>query len=397
MIKGQSIVCMPLTTWDSNFPNTVVKMMTLLSKENKILFVDYQFTFKDLISSWRKPPVKRILGFDERLQKVTTSIGSEVYVLTPPPVLPVNWIKDYASYKFFLNLNAGIIKGAIQKAMIELDIENPIVINGYNSFYGLPLAGELNEMLNIYYCYDEIKGDQWYSLHGARIEEEYMRKADMVIATSQALYESKCGINENCHVVKNGVDFAPFNSVADIPKEGTLKVVGYTGSIDERFDIDMVIFLVEQMPYARFDFVGRITNEEARRSLEVFPNVRLYGSRKPEEVPMFLPKMDVCIIPYLQNEVTKGVYPLKINEYLAAGKPVVMTDFAPLSEFNSIVRIASSKTDFLKFLREEIENNTEDKKKARIEVARKNSWENRVEELSGVIEKFLVAKPVLSA
>src|SRR5690606_5097654 len=96
------------------------------------------------------------------------------------------------------------------------------------------------------------------------------------------------------------------------------------------------------------------TNEKAGRRLSHFPNVKLLGERNAEEVPEFLKKMDVCIIPYLKNDVTRGVYPLKINEYLAAGKPVVMTDFAPLPEFEAMVGIASSKEKFLALVKDEL-------------------------------------------
>lgn len=398
MIKRQNILCMPLTTWHSSLPNTVVKMMTLLSKENKILFVDYQYTFKDLISSRRKPPVQKILGLEERLTKVTTSIGTGVHVLTPPPVFPINWIKDYRSYKVLMNMNASIVKGSIQAAVKMLEMDNLIVINGYNSFFGLPLAGAFNEMLNVYYCYDEIKGDQWYNHHGPRVEEEYMRKADLVIATSDALHASKCTVNNNCFVVKNGVDFGLFNQAASFQKpESADKVIGYTGSLDERFDIDTMSYLVENLPGVQFEFVGRITNEKAGRRLSHYPNVKLLGERNAEEVPEFLKKMDVCIIPYLKNDVTRGVYPLKINEYLAAGKPVVMTDFAPLPEFEGMVGIASSKEKFLALVKDELSSDSASKKQARIEMAKKNSWENRVEELSEVIEKYVNEKSVVNA
>src|SRR5690606_24058385 len=125
-----------------------------------------------------------------------------------------------------------------------------------------------------------------------KVEEEYMKKADVIIATSEALHHSKCVVNSNCYVVKNGVDFDQFNKVADHPKMGYSKIVGYTGSLDERFDLEMVIYLIENLPGLRFDFVGRITNDGVKKRLEVYPNVRLYGSQRPEEVPSFLPSMD---------------------------------------------------------------------------------------------------------
>jgi glycosyltransferase involved in cell wall biosynthesis len=392
---------MPLTSWDNKFTNTIVKLMTLLSKKNKVLFVNYQYTLKDIISSFRGKediPVKKIFGLEERLLTIKTGVESEIYVLTCPPVFPINWIKNKGAYEYMLKANAKIVKKSIHKAINKLEMTNLILINGYNPFIGLPLLREFNELLNIYYCYDEMKGDHWYKYHGPKVEEEYMTRTDLVITTSDALYSSKQHVNQNCFVVKNGVDFDVFNQIADFKKPSSLvKTVGYTGSIDERFDIETAVYIIANLLSVKFEFVGRIANERARRELEMFPNVTLYGSRRQEEVPDFLKNMDVCIIPYLRTEGTKGVYPLKINEYLAAGKPVVMTDFAPLPEFDSVVRVASSKENFLEYVKKEIDFSSEDLKYQRIETARKNSWENRVEELSGVIENFLDIKSRLSA
>ena len=396
MIKNQSIICTPLTTWDSAFTNTVVKMMHLLSRHNKILFVDYQYTLKDVFTSMagkKDVPLQRILGIQERLREVKTEIGSSVYVLTPPPVIPINWIKQNDPYRFFLKLNAGIVKSSIQKAAKELKIENPIILNGYNPFLGWPLAGAFNEMLNIYYCYDEIKGDQWYNFHGPKVEEDYMKKADLVITTSDALYRSKCSFNNKCYVVKNGVDFDVFHPAAfhQKPKDA-VKIIGYTGSMDERFDTDLMCYAVEKLWQCQFEFVGRVTNEQARHRLEQYPNVKIYGSRRPDEVPQFLRSMDVCVIPYLKNQVTSGVYPLKINEYLAAGKPVVMTDFADIPEFDGIVRFAGDKEQFVRQISEELQTDNKDKKEIRIGLARKNSWNHRVEEFSNIVESYLELK-----
>src|SRR6478609_2828031 len=221
MIKGKSIVCMPLTIWDSQFTNTMVQLMIMLSKNNTVLFVDYQYTLKDLILGLGKKkdiPVKRILGLDQRLRKVTTSIGTELHVLTCPPTIPVNWIKNSDSYRNALKLNASLIKKSVENAITQLDMKEVIVVNGYNPFLGLPLLGAFNELLNVYYCYDEIKGDVWYANHGPSIEEEFIKGTDLVITTSDGLYQSKVSSNPNCRIVKNGVDFNLFNSIANKEK-----------------------------------------------------------------------------------------------------------------------------------------------------------------------------------
>jgi len=391
MIVNESIICMPLTTWDSDLPNTLVQLMQIISKDNTVLFVDYQYSIKDLIkinSTKRKPPVKRVLGFEKRLRKVTTKKGGEIYVLTPPPVLPINRVKNKRLYMALIQINGFIIKGTIKRAAKTIGIKNPIVINGYNPFAGLPLAGSFNEFLNVYYCYDEIKGDKFYNLYGPAIEELYMKKTDAIIATSDALKSSK-SVNGKCYVIKNGVDFDLLNSVANYPKNKTLPlVVGYSGSIDERFDTDTVSYAITNLPDVQFQFLGRITNPLAKTALEKFSNVVFLGGRTPEEVPDALKEMDVCIIPYIKNEVTKNVYPLKINEYLAAGKPVIMTNFAEIKELETVIKIATSKEEFLEFVKEELYSDSEDRKKNRIAFAALNSWNAKAEELSNIIKEL---------
>ncbi|WP_045463514.1 glycosyltransferase [Sporocytophaga myxococcoides] len=397
MIRNKNILCMALTTWDKDFVNTVVKMMSILSKQNRILFVDYEYTVKDILaalSGKQKVPVTRIIGLENRLRTVNTVYGSEIHVLTPPPVLPINWIKNDNPYRVLLKLNGNLVRGAIQRALKTLKMENPIVVNGYNPFFGLPLVGDFNELLNIYYCYDEIKGDQWYHFHGPEIEKEYIKKTDAVITTSDALFKSKSPLHQNCFVVKNGVDFDHFNSIADlkIKSPHAPRIVGYTGSIDERFDYELLSYSIKMLPEVQFQFIGRVTNEIARMALKKYPNARFMGSRKPYEIPSLLKDMDVGIIPYLKNEVTSGVYPLKINEYMAAGKPVVMTDFAKIPEFESHVWIANNKEAFLNSLRDALYNDSVEKMKARIEFSKHNSWENRVEQFSSIVERMLELK-----
>jgi glycosyltransferase involved in cell wall biosynthesis len=400
MIKNQSFICLPQAVWESDHVNTLVQMMSILSRENKILFVDYEYTIKDILTTLagkQKAPVQRILGIENRLRKIKTRFGSEVYVLTPPPVLPVNWIKYNNPYRILLQLNARLIRGSICAAMKALNMERPIMVNGYNPFFGLPLAGAFKEVLNIYYCYDEIRGDQWYKFHGPEVEKDYIKKTDAVITTSEALYHSKRPLHPKCFVVKNGVDFPLFNSMADhtIKLDGSRKTVGYTGSVDERFDTDTMVYVVENTPEVDYVFAGRVTNADAKRRLEKFSNIRFLGSKKPEEIPHIISSIDAGIIPYIKNEVTGGVYPLKINEYLAAGKPVVMTDFARLSEFEEVAYTAHSSEEFLMFLKQALYSNSMEKINRRIEVAKGNSWENRVEEFSSIVEKLRINKLVV--
>src|SRR5690606_2133606 len=53
------------------------------------------------------------------------------------------------------------------------------------------------------------------------------------------------------------------------------------------------------------------------------PNVKQYDHVSHEQIPSYIQKFDVGILPYLSNDYNRGVFPLKFVEYLACGVPVV--------------------------------------------------------------------------
>ncbi|MBP6672357.1 MAG: teichuronic acid biosynthesis glycosyltransferase tuaH, partial [Bacteroidetes bacterium] len=99
-----------------------------------------------------------------------------------------------------------------------------------------------------------------------------------------------------------------------------------------------------------------------------------------------------CIIPFAKNEFNRSVYPLKVNEYLAAGKPVVMTDFAELPEFCGVVHSASTIMEFADFITLAIASDSDEHRKLRRDFAQYHSWTHRANDLSSIIESQLRRK-----
>ncbi len=394
MLKDKNIICLGNNMWESNFTNTMAEIMTVLSSDNKILHIDYAFSFKDFLRGPKYVPFKKTLGIEPRLREVSTRVNSTINVLSPPPVLPINLIPSHGLFVKLLRINARIVESEIKKAVQKLKIKDPIIVSGFNPYYGTMLAGRLDEVLNIYYCYDEI-ATGWNSHHGVLIENDYINKADIVITTSENLFHSKSCKTKDCYLIKNGVDFNRFNKHAGKVRDAKKKVIGYTGSIDDRFDIDTMKYLIENLPEVEFLFAGRTPDENAFRILSKFSNTRWLGAKKPEEIPAIIGDIDLGVVPYLKNEYTRCVYPLKFNEYLAVGKPVVSSDFANLPEFNPFIHFASSKDSFLYAVKEELNNDNEIKKEERIKFASGNSWQKRAEDFSSIIENALEKKRFL--
>lgn len=119
MLNNEQIICIGLPTWEGEYMKSTVQLLTELAKNNDILYVDYPFTLKDLVTN-SKAPTKRMLGIEKPLRKIELENGHQVSVLTLPPTLPINFIKQKQIYDTLLNMNAWQAKQAIRKAMRDL-------------------------------------------------------------------------------------------------------------------------------------------------------------------------------------------------------------------------------------------------------------------------------------
>ncbi|MFD1613463.1 glycosyltransferase [Gelatiniphilus marinus] len=392
MMKGKNIICISQTTWHGEFTKSTVQLLSLLAEHNKIVFVEYPFTLKDVVMSLlgkQKAQVSRMLGLKNRLKDEKTENGAVVKHLVMPPVLPIDFIENKSIFKTLFGINTYLYKRQLLKVIKKQSLTNPIILTAYNPMYGLPMIGQLKEFLNVYYCYDGMDTRR----HKSRIfniEKEFCTKVDGIITTSDFLNSEKKIFNKNSFVVKNGVDydlFAPFAKTT-VSKHTNTKKIGYIGTLDQRFDIDMVEHAVKELPNVTFEFTGYLLNKAIVERLSKYPNVSFFGPIKANEVPKLLAKYDLGIIPYLMNEVNKNIYPLKINEYLAVGVPVVMSAFANLTDFENIVNVADTKDQFKQHIINVLKNDNKSLIKERIAFAKQNSWDGRAKEFGQILEQF---------
>lgn len=391
-MKKQDIICISMTTWEGNYMKTIVHIMNQLAKNHRILFVDYPFTHKDLIASLLgrgDAPVSRLLGFDKRLRQLPSPAQS-IFHLTLPPIFPTNWIRHTHKFKDQIFMQSDNIRKTILKAMTEIEMRNPIVINAFNPIIGLPLVDAFDESGLVYYCYDEIREVDWCGKHGGNMEDEFLPLADSVIVTSEALYEAKSKFNSNTHLVKNGVDFHLFNQAHNKFRfNKNRKTIGYIGSVDFRIDYNLLGNVIQLCPGYNFQFIGRIVDHHGYNQLRDLPNVHFTGPKQPHEIPQFMSEFDLGIIPFARNESNKNVYPLKVNEYLAAGLPVVSTDFASLSDFQDYITIVNNEDEFITGLKDELYYDNLALSNERTHIAEQNDWSVRARQLEDILDRKL--------
>lgn len=388
----KKLLCIGLPTWEGDYLKSTVQLMKSLAQHYDILYVEYTFTWLDVWRGLRRKdaiPVKRILGLQPRLRKIELENGNALHVLTLPPFLPANWLSA-KWYDRATKWNALLLLQTLKPVLRKLRFGNLLVVNAFQPGLGLALQGKLNENQLVYYCYDEIGAAPWIGKHGARLEQAFLPKVDMVITSSSHLQKEKVTLNSNCKIVKNGVDISQFQQITNISIiENVGKythIIGYIGSVDERLDYDLLSQVISRMPDELFVFVGRVRSEIGRHRLQSFDNVRLIGAKPPAELPSFVQQFDIGLIPFIKNELTAGIYPMKINEYLALGKPVIATDFADLSDFEPLIAVADSAQDFIQAIQQSLHSNSLIYEQLRKEMASSNSWENRALEFKEALE-----------
>ena len=123
--------------------------------------------------------------------------------------------------------------------------------------------------------------------------------------------------------------------------------------------------------------------------LRGFGNVHFLGRKPVRDLPAYFKAFDVALIPYSLNRMTLSIYPAKLNECLAAGLPVVATNLPELVILVPIVRVAETSAGFIQEVEQALAERDGRARDARVEFARKNTWEERAETISSSILRKL--------
>ena len=335
------------------------------------------------------------MGMEPRLRDLTPDGGKSLHILTLPPIFPVNGLSAGGVYDQLAMVNAKRASRSIQKSLKMLGYIDPILINAFNPFLGAFLHGMLNVSAEYYYCYDQIGAARWTYKHGPRLEKEYLSMVDGIFTSSHPLLEDKLQESHSGIVVKNGVNLSIFEQAfLPDPRHIGKTVLGYLGTIDDRLDLDILFELLNSWEEAKLLMVGRITHPEVEEKLGGHPRIELAGSQQPHQLAAWVKKMDIGLIPFVKNDFTKFIYPLKINEYLAAGLPVVSTRFSDLSDFEEVIYKGETPEAFLNACQTAASEDTRESRRNRQTFARTHSWESRAEQLLDWLEAEVHQKSV---
>lgn len=278
-------------------------------------------------------------------------------------------------------VNRRLLGRAINASMRAAGIRRPVL------WASLPTAvdavGTMGERTVVYYC-----GDDFASLAGVdheavtALERKLAERADLILCASPILADKFPSAKSK--LIPHGVDLDLFQTPAPRPTDlpNGRPMAGFYGSISDWVDLDLIAGAARLLPEWLFVLVGPVRTDIA--ALKGLGNVRLLGQRPHEALPGYVQNWDVSLIPFRDTPQIRACNPLKLREYLAAGRPIVATDFPALDGYRDLIRVVDGPRSFASSLCAALNEGALQVAERRDRV-RAESWEARAAQVS----KFL--------
>lgn len=240
----------------------------------------------------------------------------------------------------------------------------------------------------IYDCMDYHEGFDTFADSLRQAERELIQTADLTVVTSVWLRDFVAPNARRVALVRNAAEFAHFATPPADPYRdpGGRPVIGYYGALAEWFDVDLVRAVAERFSDALVLLLGH-DQAHVQRALGDLPNVRFIGEVSYGDLPQYLHGFDVCLLPFRILPLTLATNPVKLYEYLSAGKPVVSVDLPEARECAGLVHVAAETEAFLAQVRQALASRGDRAAVAeRQAYAASQTWRERGRELEREVE-----------
>jgi glycosyltransferase involved in cell wall biosynthesis len=387
------VLCFSSTDWEGVWGSRQQVMLRLARRGYRILFVEQAAGLEHL---WRYPALWQRKW--RRWREGVREAADNVWIASLPPLLPGRY------YRREINaINQSLTIRWTWRWLAKLDFA-PDLLWLYKPEQG-PLIGRFGEKLSVYHCIDEFTAGTTGRKRAMieLLEGDLLRRVDLVFANSRLTFENKRALHGQTFRIPSGVDAAHFARAADEslavhPAVAGLKrpCLGYVGNINERLDYDALTHLAEQRPDCSLVLVGDTypwtMDAPPLQRLAALSNVHFLGQFPFAELPALVKGLAVCLVPYVADERAYFRSPLKLYEYLAAGKPVAATAHPEAEEFGELIYLAESPADYVLAVTRALSEDNAARQQARLAAARQHDWDGRVTEMEKHIRQALREK-----
>lgn len=365
-------------------PSSTQHLMRGLSKTHKILWVDSMGLRQPSVSSG---DISRIFSKIRKFLSGIKEIEHNIFVLTPL-VIPMH------KYSFIRWVNKIILRFLVRRFLSSHRIKEFIQWSSCPT--SAMMINSLGELANVYYIGDEFSEfSQFDKRLVGKLEKRLLVKSDLLLVVSEKLLESKCRFNPLVYKIPHGCDYDHFSKSAalsekDVP--GELRkipgpIIGYFGLIRDWFDFEMLRDTFTKHRDWSLVLIG--SSDTDTSVISDLPNVHFLGPKPYKFLPQYLKGFDICIIPYRKTEVTMNANPLKLLEYLSSGKPVITTDLPSVRPYRKGLTIVKTASEFEQAIPDVIANESQNKRTVRMEIAKSNSWQDRIDKIESIFDKHI--------
>lgn len=378
-LSGESIVCFAGEDWWYHHPHSKNHILKRLARQNRVLFIN---------SIGMGLPNASTPDFFLKITRKLRShmrwlkrVPEGLHVLTP---ISLPFHNSQLARKF----NRRLLRFQIRAAMRLCKIRNPIL------WVAIPFAADvvndLDPKLVIYHVSDKYEAIQDSTVSREVIREFDQRmksRAAIVMYSGRRLY-SEAEVTSR-YFLEQAVDFNHFSTetAETAPEIGSLPqpVLAYIGWMDYLIDTALVEQVSVQRPDWQWVFIGRKSNHVQISR----PNVHFLGPKPYDELPRYLRHVRVCVMPWKSDHAFASYgSAIKVREYLATGKPVVMPQ---LYEFATMpgIRWYRNTAEFIAAVEDALKNDTPEMRKARQDAVRSSTWDVRTRQLAEKISSLL--------
>ena len=390
MLTNRSIICFGGEDWWYHHPHSKAHLMRKFARAgNKVIFVNSismglpGLAHKDLL-----PRIKRKLGSYSKLARQTED---GITVVSP------------ASLPFFgsataRKLNRQMIGAQIRKLAQSRGLTKPIL------WIAIPTAAEMigafDESAIIYQVSDKYDANTMdHATDPAlirKLHEQAIDRADLVFYSGRKLFDEATRGRDHSYLLEQGVDYERWSKVTTLSIAPEIDKIphprlGYFGAIEPWLvDQELIKRAARERPSWQWIFIG---NRSRGIEIEDLPNTHFLPPVQYEELPAYAAGFDVCVLPWeTEQAFTSYGSAIKVREYLASGKPVVISPLPEYEPMGDVLRIARSRDEFLRLVEDALNENDESASAKRQASVASGTWDARAEWVSELIEKTLAKK-----
>lgn len=389
MTPKYNIICLSNQLWDTTSPTNKHHVMYRLAKlGHSVLYVDPPINMGRIFAKQIKAGFWDLRRFLTQTRKDSSSL----LVYTPLNVVPFSFVTS--------SLHVLRLRGLAQKFFSERSKTILWVYHVQIPRIDIYLKSLDYDML-VYDCVDNYEGmrgdDTFYSAVTKNVlfqEETLAKAANVIFAVTPMLVEKLGRLNSNIYWVPNAGDYELFKDakkykynlpidIKDIPRPR----IGYIGALDEyKFDSRLLRKCALDYPQYSFVLIGPLAIKSKDASLKDLglldlPNIFYLGPKPYAQKKHYLAGFDAEVIPFQLNDYTLFSYPVKFHDSLSAGIPIVATNLPAFSPYKDVSYISKNYEEFSNNLKKALEEDSTQKMKMRQEVAKKNSWDAKVERM----------------